>query len=160
MQNAAIRRAKGELAQARQASLASQQEYRSAQLRLAELSGWPAEPLPKPVGELDHPKPAPPLEELVAIALAEHPGIASRASAVAEAETRVQLESREAWPEPSIGVTYTRESLPIAGLHEHIVQGAMTVPIPFTQRNQSGRAQARAERSIAKAEERAFVQSR
>lgn len=155
----AVRLAKGELAQARQASLASAQEYRSAQLRLAEVSGWPADAPPEPLGELDQPKSAPPVDELVAIALAEHPGIAARASAVAEAEARVRLESREAWPEPSIGLTYTRESLPIAGLNEHIVQGVMTVPIPFAQRNQDGRAQARAERSVARAKERAFVQA-
>jgi cobalt-zinc-cadmium efflux system outer membrane protein len=155
----AVRLAEGELAQARQALLASEQEYRSTQLRLAEVSGWPADVLPEPVGELDEPKRAPPLEELLALALAEHPGIAARAGAVAEAEARVRLEDREAWPEPSLGVTYTRESLPNVGLNEHIVQGLMSLPIPFTQRNQAGRARARAELSVAKAEATAFVQA-
>ncbi|MDH3844477.1 MAG: TolC family protein [Myxococcales bacterium] len=155
----AVRLAKGELAQARQASLAAEQEYRSAQLRLAEVSGWPADVLPEPVGELDEPKRAPPMEELAALALAKHPGIGARVGAIAEAEARVRLEDREAWPEPSLGVTYTRESLPIVGLNEHIVQGLMTLPIPFTQRNQEGRARARAELSVAKAEKQAFVQA-
>lgn len=155
----AVRLAKGELAQARQASLAAELEYRSAQLALAEVSGWPSDSLPEPIGELDDPRRSPPVPELIELALAEHPGIAARASAVEEAEARVVLQDREAWPEPSLGVTYTRESLPITGLHEHIVQGLIVLPIPFTQRNQAGRARARAELSIAEAEQQAFRQA-
>ena len=155
----AVRLAEGELAQARQASLASEQEYRSAQLRLAEVSGWRVDVLPEPVGGLDEPKRAPPVQELMGLALAEHPGIAARVGAVAEAEAQVRLEDREAWPEPSIGVMYTRESVPVVDVYEHIIQGVMTLPVPFTQRNQDGRARARAALSVTEAEERAFVQT-
>ena len=136
-----VRLAEGELAQARQKALTTERGYRSAQLALAELSGWPPDPLPEPVGDLDEPRRAPPIKDLLSLALQEHPGIAARATAVEEAEARVRLENREAWPEPTLGVTYTREALPNVRIHEHIVQGTIALPIPLSQRNQQGRAQ-------------------
>lgn len=155
----AVRLANGELAQARQASLTAERGYRSAQLELAEVAGWPPDTLPEPLGELDEPRSAPPVEGLLQLALQQHPGLAARASAVEEAKARVRLEDREAWPEPSLGVTYTRESLPVVRVNEHIVQGIMTLPIPFSQRNQEGRARARAELAIREADQQAFRQA-
>jgi cobalt-zinc-cadmium efflux system outer membrane protein len=155
----AVRLAEGELAQARQTSLTAERGYRSAQLELAEVAGWPPDPLPEPMGELDDPKRAPPLDELLRLARQQHPGIAARETAVAEAEARVQLENREAWPEPSLGVLYTRESLPNVRINEHIIQGTMSLPIPLSQRNQEGRARARAELSVRRAEQEAFRQA-
>jgi cobalt-zinc-cadmium efflux system outer membrane protein len=78
---------------------------------------------------------------------------------VEEAEARVRLENREAWPEPSLGVTYTRESLPNVRIHEHIIQGTIVMPIPFSQRNQQGRAHARADLAVRQAEQQAFGQA-
>lgn len=155
----AVRLAKGELAQARQTSLTAERAYRSAQLTLAEVSGWSPEVLPEPLGELDEPRRAPAIEDLLVLAAQRHPGIAARESAVEEAEARVRLENREAWPEPSLGVLYTRESLPNLKIHEHIVQGTMMLPIPFSQRNQAGRARARANLSVRQAEEQSFRQT-
>ena len=154
-----VRLAEAELAQARQKSLTAERGYRSAQLELSEVSGWPPTPLPEPVGDLDEPRRAPPVEELLQLASHQHPGIAARASAVEEAEARVRLEDREAWPEPSLGVLYTRESLPISGLREHIVQGRIALPIPSSQRNQAGRSRARAELGVRQAEQTAFGQA-
>ncbi len=154
-----VRLAEAELAQAQQKSLTAERGYRSAQLVLSEVSGWPPTPLPEPVGALDEPLRAPPLQELLQLASRQHPGIAARASAVEEAEARMQLENREAWPEPSLGVTYTRESLPISGLHEHIIQGTIALPIPSSQRNQAGRSRARAALGVRRAEQQAFVQA-
>lgn len=155
----AVRLAKGELAQARQTSLTAERAYRSAQLELAEVSGWPPDVLPEPLGELDEPRRAPAIEDLLLLATEKHPGIAARESAVAEAEAWVRLQNREAWPEPVLGVTYTRESLPIARVHEHIVQGTMALPLPFSQRNQAGRARARADLGVRQAEEQSFRQT-
>jgi cobalt-zinc-cadmium efflux system outer membrane protein len=154
-----VRLAKAELAQARQTSFAAERGYRSAQLELAELSGWPPDPLPAPVGDLDEPRRAPLIKDLLSLALQRHPGIAARATAVEEAEARVRLENREAWPEPSLGVTYTRESLPNVRIHEHIIQGTIVMPIPFSQRNQQGRAHARADLAVRQAEQQAFGQA-
>lgn len=154
-----VRLAKAELAQARQTSFAAERGYRSAQLELAELSGWPPDPLPAPVGNLDEPRRAPLIKDLLSLALQRHPGIAARATAVEEAEARVRLENREAWPEPSLGVTYTRESLPNVRIHEHIIQGTIVMPIPFSQRNQQGRAHARADLAVRQAEQQAFGQA-
>ncbi len=155
----AVRLAEGELAQARQTALTAERGYRTAQLDLAEVAGWPPDPLPEPVGELDEPKRAPPVQDLVRLALQEHPGIAARASAVEEAEARVRLEDREAWPKPALGVMYTRESQPIIGNHEHVVLGTLGLPIPLSQRNQQGRAVARAELAVRQAEQEAFRQA-
>ncbi len=155
----AVRLAKGELAQARQTSLTAERAYRSAQLELAEVAGWSPDVLPEPIGGLDEPRRAPPIEALLELAESKHPGIAARQSAVGEAEARVKLEDREAWPEPIIGVRYTRESLPNVQIHEHIVQGTMALPLPFSQRNQEGRALARADLSVRKAKEQSFRQT-
>jgi cobalt-zinc-cadmium efflux system outer membrane protein len=154
-----VRLAEAELAQARQTALAAEREYRSAQLELAELSGWPPSILPEPVGDLDDPRRAPPMKELLSVALDGHPGLAARAAAVEEAEARLGLENREAWPEPVLGVAYTREALPNVHIHEHIVQGTIALPLPFSQRNQQGRADARANLAIRRAEQRAFGQA-
>lgn len=155
----AVSLAKGELAQARQASLTAKRAYRSAQLELAEVAGWSPETLPEPLGKLDEPRKAPKLAHLLRLAQEKHPGIAARVSAVEEAEARVGLENREAWPEPSLGVSYTRESQPVLRGYEHIVLGTMSLPISFSQRNQEKRAQARAELSVRRAEEESFRQS-
>lgn len=155
----AVRLAKGELAQARQTSLTAERAYRSAQLELAEVAGWRPDILPEPLGKLDEPRRAPAVRDLLQLAQRQHPGIAARATAVEEAEARVRLEDREAWPEPSLGVMYTRESLPNIRIHEHIVQGTMILPIPFSQRNQAGRARARAELGVRQAEQESFRQT-
>ena len=155
----AVRLAEGELAQARQTSFTAERGYRTAQLDLAEVAGWPPDPPPEPIGELDEPKRAPPVDDLLRLALEQHPGIAARQSAVEEAEALVRLENREAWPEPSLGVLYTRESLPNIHIHEHIIQGTIAMPIPLSQRNQERRASARAELSVRQAEQEAFRQT-
>jgi cobalt-zinc-cadmium efflux system outer membrane protein len=154
-----VRLAEAELAQARQKSLTAERGYRSAQLELAELSGWPPDPLPEPVGDLDEPRRSPLVKDLLSLALRQHPGIAARATAVEEAESRMELENREGWPEPILGVAYTRESLPNVRIHEHIIQGTIALPIPFSQRNQQGRAEARAELAVRQAEQQAFGQA-
>jgi cobalt-zinc-cadmium efflux system outer membrane protein len=155
----AVRLAKGELAQARQTALTAERGYRTAQLDLAELAGWPPSPLPEPVGELDEPRRSPPVADLLRVALQEHPGVAARASAVEEAEALVRSENREAWPKPAIGVQYTRESQPIIRNKQHVVLGTLGMPIPLSQRNQQGRARARAELAVRKAEQDAFRQA-
>jgi cobalt-zinc-cadmium efflux system outer membrane protein len=154
-----VRLAEAELAQVRQTSLTAERGYRSAQLELAELSGWQPDPLPEPVGDLDEPRRVPLIKDLLSLALQQHPGIAARATAVEEAEARVRLENREAWPEPVLGVTYTREALPNIRIHEHIIQGTIALPIPFSQRNQQGRAHARADLAVRQAEQQAFGQA-
>jgi cobalt-zinc-cadmium efflux system outer membrane protein len=155
----AVRLAEGELAQARQASLAAERGYRTAQLDLAEVAGWRPSTLPEPEGELDEPRHAPPVGELLSLAKQEHPGLAARSAAVGAAQARVALEDREAWPEPSLGATYTRESIPAARIYEHLIQGVITFPIPSSQRNQAARAQARAELAARQSEQQAFRQT-
>lgn len=155
----AVRLAKGELAQAKQTALAAKRGYRTAQLDLAEVAGWPPNRPPEPVGELDEPRRSPPIADLLRVALQDHPGVAARASAVEEAEALVRSENREAWPKPTIGVLYQRESQPVIRNQEHVVLGTLGMPIPLSQRNQQGRARARAQLAVRKAEHDAFRQA-
>lgn len=152
----AVRLAKGELAQARQVALAAERAYRTAQLDLAALSGWPPEEPPEPAGSLEEPRKAPPIDRLVEIALARHPGIAARASAVEEAKARKRLEDRQAWPKPLIGMSYAREAAPVLESEQRIVLGTLAIPFPTSQRNQAERARARANLALKEAERDAF----
>lgn len=152
----AVRLAHGELAQARQVALAAERAYRTAQLDLAALSGWPPEDPPAPAGLLGAPRKAPQIDRLLQIAFAQHPGIAARASAVEEAKARKRLEDRQAWPKPSIGASYAREAAPVLESEQHIVLGTFAIPFPTSQRNQAQRARAQAELALKEAERDAF----
>jgi cobalt-zinc-cadmium efflux system outer membrane protein len=71
---------------------------------------------------------------------------------VREAEARVAVADREAWPQPSIGVQYRREGNPSAEGPSDIVLGTLSIPIPSFHTNQGDRARARADLSVAEAE--------
>ncbi len=149
----------GELAITRQQLLAAEGDYRAARLALAEASGWPVEHPPEPAGTLDAPRQPPELEGLVEAALLRHPGLRTRAAAIAEAEARTRLADREAWPRMTLGLSVAREAEPgatEAGAHVGLLTFAF--PLPLWQRNRGPRARARADLAVARAEHRA-VQS-
>lgn len=148
-----IRVARVDVAQARQAAIAARQEYRAARLTLAEAAGLPTDPLPTPIGALDPPRRAPPIEELLHTALEESPALRVLESAIAEAEARREAADREVWPEPALGVRYSREgSQGMGSPPSDVVLGFLSIPFPFAQQNQGPRAQARADVEIANAE--------
>lgn len=148
-----LRLAEGELAQARQAAIAAKGAYEAARLALAELAGWPPETPPEPAGELDRPRPAPPLDQLTAAATASHPRLRSRESAVRAAEAQRTLADREAWPDPSVGVGFEHESEPAGDSGgEDVTSVFVAIPLPLWQRNAGGRARADAELGLARAE--------
>lgn len=150
-----LRLAQAEVAQARQVLLATEQELLSSRIQLAQLSGWPVDSPPVPRGELAEWTQPPPAYALLELARARLPGLRALAARVREAEALVVVEDREAWPNPSVGVQYQRESnRAMEGIY-NIVLGAITLPIPVFQQNQAGRAEARAELSIAQAQLRA-----
>lgn len=158
-----VRIAEGETAQARVSLIAAEQAYQAARLRLAELAGWPAENPPEPAETLDPPREAPPLDRTVEFAARQQPVLRTLAASIAEAEARVELADREAWPEPAIGVQVVREgagagSSGLGAASETVVLGTLSVPIPLWRRNQGDRAAARAELAIASAQANAFAQ--
>jgi cobalt-zinc-cadmium efflux system outer membrane protein len=149
-----VKLAENELAQARQAKISAQASYRAARFTLAELSGWPPSSSPQPSGQLEPPRDAPPTGRLLELALQHNPTLRTRGQAMREADARVDLADREAWPEPSLGVAYARESDPGSGTGVAANIGLVTlgIPLPLWQRNQGDRARARADAAVARAE--------
>lgn len=149
--------AETELAQVRQAEIAAAGAYTVARLALAELAGWPAAEPPEPAGNLDPPRAPDSDEALLRLAVTAFPELAIRRARVLEEEARVRLADREAWPEPTIGLTYAQESEPAEAdaARQHIGMVTLAVPLPLWNRNAGERARARAELAISKAEEAA-----
>jgi cobalt-zinc-cadmium efflux system outer membrane protein len=69
-----------------------------------------------------------------------------------EAQARLTLADREAWPRPSLGAQYRHEGSPTSEGTADIVMGVVSIPIPSFQLNQGERARASAEVAVAKAE--------
>lgn len=141
-----------EVAQAEQALLQSEQAHRAARIRLAQLAGWPVAHPPDPEGKLDSPAEPPPVERLLAIARERLPLLRTRDAAVREAEARVALAEREAWPKPALGVQVRREGNPGPEGEAYIVLGSAQLTIPTFQRNQAERAKAGADAHVARTE--------
>lgn len=148
----ALRMARAEVAQARQALIGAEQVLYASRIRLAQLSGWPPSRPPAPRGEIDELRPPPPLESLVQLALERQPSLEVRRAAIEESRARVDLEDRRVWPQPSLGVQYQHEGNPGPDGAFDIILGTVAVPIPGFQRNQGGRAAARADVLVSRAE--------
>jgi cobalt-zinc-cadmium efflux system outer membrane protein len=147
-----LRLAQAEVAQAKQQVVAAQQAYLASRIRLGLLSGWPAVTPPIPAGTVDAPRDPPPDAQLVAIARERLPSLRAGAARAREANARARLADRQAWPQPSVGVQYNRESSPGAEGAYDIVMGVLSTPIPSFQTNQGERASARADAIVARAE--------
>lgn len=147
--------ARTELAKAAQLAIEAKSAYQQAQLRLAALAGWPAGIPLKVEGELSPPQPVPEVSDLREAAMASHPSRRWLALEVRAAEARVEREDREGTLEPTLGVRYGREAEPDATAH--VVVGTVQIPIPIWQRNQAGRARARADLGMQRAKQRAFA---
>lgn len=149
-----VRVAQGELAQARQAKIAADGAYRSLQLSLAEIAGWPAEHLPVPDGKLDEPRKSPTLGKLLALAEKSNRGLRVRIAETRFAEANKHLSDRMAWPMPTITVQLARESNPALGIggaaDAYVAFFGVEVPIPLWRRNISERAEAKAAVAIAR----------
>jgi cobalt-zinc-cadmium resistance protein CzcA len=139
-----------EVAQARQALVEARQRELAARLELAEAAGWPVGARLVLRGDLPAVRRAPSVDDLVRNASERHPGLRALALEVRAAESRVKLEDREAWPEPTLGAGYARE--PEGDGAAHVWSVEVGLPIPFWQRNQGERARARAELEVARAE--------
>ena len=146
------RLARAEVAQSEQSLVAARQSRNVALLRLALVAGWSPGAPPTLRGELDPPRDPPPDEDLAATAERFTPLLRQRAAAVREAQARVDLADREAWPRPTVGVQYRREGNPTSEGAYDIVLGALSVPLPGFQRNQAERARARADLAMAEAD--------
>ena len=147
-----VKVAQGEVVQAEQQVLAAEGAYLEAKLELAELTGWQGVSPPEPAGELSALRRAPDPEKLAALALARHPDLLVSAAVVKQVEAQEKVSQREVAPKPLLGVSYSREA-EAGGDTSHVVLGTLGFSIPLWQRNQGGRAQARAEVAVARAED-------
>jgi cobalt-zinc-cadmium efflux system outer membrane protein len=141
----------GEVAQSRQTELAFANAYRAARLTLAEVSGWPANHPPIPSEWQPVLREAPTVAQLLKLAQASHPAVATQLAAVAEAQANADLAEGEGAPKPSVGVSYAREG-EAGGAAINVILGTLSMPIPIWQRNQGERARARSEVAVARAE--------
>lgn len=148
----ALRLAQAEVAQARQVLVAAQQTFRAARIRLAQLSGWPVATPPKPTGKVDAPEEPPPEARLLVVARERLPSLRAGVARVREAEARAAVADREAWPRPSLGAQYRRESGSTGDSTSDTLMGVVSLPIPSFDTNQGAKARARADATVAEAE--------
>jgi cobalt-zinc-cadmium efflux system outer membrane protein len=145
--------AEGEFAQAQQAKLAAELDFRLACNRLAEAAGWSKDRVIAPSGELRRPQQVGDPGEMIDRALAEHPQIAARRARVTAAEARLAAARRDRLPEPSVGGFFSREVEPGGpGYRTAVGLATITIPIPLWRRNQGEIAEAKAAISVANAE--------
>ena len=150
-----VRIATGELAQARQAKLSADLEYRLACIHLSEMAGWPPGQLVTPAGNLPAPIQASTATDLIARVQQEHPALRAREAAVSLGNARVSSAERDRLPEPQIGVYFGREYEPGAMAStgpSKIAMFMFTLPLPLWKRNQANRAQSKAELTVAEQE--------
>lgn len=147
-----LRLAQAEVAQSQQLVAAAEQSLYSLRLRLAQLTGWPAQTPPVVQGSLEAASEPPDLPALVKRAHEHLPQLRASTARAREAEAQLLVADREGWPKPSIGVQYQRESnRAMEGIY-NIVMGAVSLPIPVFQTNQAARAEARADLEVTQAE--------
>jgi cobalt-zinc-cadmium efflux system outer membrane protein len=145
---------RADLAQATERLIAAQLEEELARSALAEAAGWPAERPLTLLGALPAVRTPRTASELLRLAAQHTPALRTQALAVTEAEARLRLVDREAWPKPTVGLAYTREgaAAPEPGI------GMLTValPLPLWNRNQGEHARALVTLETARAERDAF----
>lgn len=150
--NLRVRIAAGELAQAKQAKLNADLEFRLACIHLSEIAGWPQGQLIAPTGDLPAPVRIKDDGDLIARLQAEHPAVRAREAAVGLGEARVKSADRDRLPEPWLGFYAGREKEPGGGLDSRIGLVTLQMSLPFWKRNQAARAQSRSELSVAEQE--------
>jgi cobalt-zinc-cadmium efflux system outer membrane protein len=135
--------ARAEVAEARKRRITAIQTREEARLSLMEVVGWPvAHPLNLDATPLAVLRPLP-VDELVALALENHPALRTSALEIDAARARLALEDREAWPDPAVGFNY--EETIEGGEDVNVWLATLTVPLPFWDRNQGERARAAVE---------------
>ncbi|MGC6514075.1 MAG: TolC family protein [Myxococcota bacterium] len=147
--------ADADLAQTREAVIEAQQAGDSLTARLAAVVGWPEATLPDVHGTLPDVRQAPDANSLLAMMAEHHPSLRTRELAVVAGQSRLALEDREAWPEPTVGFSYGREAAPGPEAEADVWLFNLTFPNPLWRTNQEGRARAEAELVVADREREA-----
>ncbi len=136
--------ADAELAQTREVLLGVAFLDASLRTRLAAIVGWPTETLPPIRAGLPPIRRAPDTDTLLGLMAERHPSLRTRELAVVARQARFDLERREEWPEPTVGLAYAREAAPGDEPEAHMWMLNFSVPIPLWRSNQGGQARAEA----------------
>lgn len=139
--------AQTDLAQAQSQLISAQQHIRILQAKLAAVSGWPSTQLPHFSDPLPPIQKSPP-DHVLLSQMQQHPALRARDLTIDSAEHKITLEEREAWPSPTIGMSYAFEGQ--IGQESHVWLATVGVPLPFWQSNQGEQALAVAALEAAK----------
>lgn len=120
-------------------------------VRLAALVGWPTPRVPPIAGALPALDAVPAVEALWPRLAEAHPALAAEAAEVAAARAAVAAEARAGWPDPTIGLSYARESAPGPEPAVDVWMAGVGLPIPLWRGNDAPRAQATAALRVAEA---------
>ena len=109
-----------------------------AEFRLAATLGLGSAVAVHAQGDLPESASLPPLDELLAAASENHPRLLAARSSVVASQSDATLADAEAWPDLSLGASYSRDE------RDDVVMGGITIPIPVFNRNQGERVRAKA----------------
>ncbi len=84
------------------------------------------------------PRSVPLLEPLLSRALQERPDLLAARKSQQAAEASLALARREAYPDPSLGVTYTHSEFTVSGDNANSLALTLSLPLPLFDRNQGG----------------------
>ncbi len=136
-----------------QAQAVSQVE--TSRLALARAIGWTGPQL-RPLGKAGALAPAGDRQGLIRQALQSSPHLLRAEKQIEVARARVQASRREAWPSPTLGVSYVREGSTSTPGNSNpasdVWMGTIQVPIPAFARNQGAVIRRRAELEVAESE--------
>jgi len=128
----------------------AQQDAIRLRAELAALIGWPSASIPPVTGDLPPVRPAPETPSLLEKMQQNHPQLRTRKLANLLAERRIEFEDRQAWPDPTIAVSYAQEGEPSGEPAPQTWMLSVSVPIPLWQRNQGPRQHAQADLAVAR----------
>ncbi len=152
--------AKAELALAENGTTAAAAEVETSRILLASAIGWPAPRGLEPVGKLDAPALVEEGAGLVRTAAESSPALRQADAARRVAESDLATARREAWPSPTVGVSFAREGSTTTPSNfspsSTIWMGTIQIPIPAFARNQGPVARSRARVKVAEAREHAM----
>ena len=136
--------ADADLAHTHEALIAARLLDDSLRTRLAGIVGWPDAMLCGVEGTLPDVRSAPDTDALLSLMAEHHPSLRTRELAVRAERSRLALEEREAWPEPTVGFSYGREAAPGLEPAADVWLFNLTLPVPVWRTNQSERTRAEA----------------
>lgn len=152
-----------DLALAENAELAAAADVKTSRMALALAVGAQAPAAIQPIGTLDSPAPTLGGVELARRATDTNPTLRQADAATRVAEADLAAARREAWPSPTLGVSFAREGSTSTPDNfspaSTIWMGTLQLPIPAFARNQGAVARKRAQARVAEARRQAaFVQ--